>query len=138
PAPRPLHPEWMGLFALLIAAGFQFGLQPAARVEFEDESVVKDGGTLYPDPYTLMRATYRGGWVLEPGQSLSFSAKKGTYAVDFITGLGATFEVAGRSYVVGPGDRYQAIPVNIPREGRVTLRCLSGAINLDRMTRNDD
>ena len=109
-----------------------------ARVVLHGLTGPNDGGKLYPDPYTLMRATYRGGWVLEPGQSLSFSLARGTYTVHFITGLGARFEVAGRSYVVGPGDRYQAIPVSIPREGRVTLRCLSGAINLDRMTRNDD
>lgn len=99
---------------------------------------MKDGGRLYPDQYTLLRATYRGGWILEPGQSLSFLAREGTYSLDFITGLGATFEMSGHSYVVGPNDRYQTIPVTIPREGRVTLRCLSGAINLDRMTRNDD
>jgi hypothetical protein len=135
---KPTAPLSIVIFALAIALAFHFGLQPAGRIELEDAHVVKDGGKLYPDQYTLMRATYRGGWVLEPGQSLSFLARKGTYSLHFITGLGATFDLAGRSYVVGPDDRYQTIPVTIPREGRVTLRCLSGAINLDRMTRNDD
>jgi hypothetical protein len=27
--------------------------------------------------------------------------------------------------------------VNIPRSGRVTLRCLTGAINVDRMERDE-
>jgi hypothetical protein len=121
--------------ALAIAVAFHFGRQPARAVEFEDTHVRHESGRVYPDPYTLMRATYRQGWVLDAGHELSFLAREGTYALDFITGLGATFELAGNAYSVGPDERYQTIRVQVPKSGRVTLRCLSGAINLDRMER---
>lgn len=121
--------------ALAIAIGFHFALQPASVVEFEDTHVRHESGRIYPDPYTLMRATYRGGWVLDAGHELSFLAREGTHTLDFITGLGATFELAGRVYSVGPDVRYQTIRVQIAKPGRVTLRCLSGGINLDRMVR---
>jgi energy-converting hydrogenase Eha subunit A len=121
--------------ALAMAIAFHFGRQPAERVEFEDTHVTHDAGRIYPDPYTVMRATYRNGWVLEGGQSLSFLVREGTYTLDFITGLGATFELAGNAYSVPPGARYQTVRVTVPKSGRVTLRCLSGAVNLDRMER---
>lgn len=121
--------------ALLLAAGFHYGRQPADRIELEDTHVRHTSGRVYPDPYTLMRASYRGGWVLDAGNEVSFLAREGTHRVDFITGLGATFEVAGSAYTVGPDVRYQSIRVRIPKSGRVTLRCLAGAINLDRMER---
>ena len=121
--------------ALAIAAGFMMGRQPASVVQFEDTHVRHQSGRIYPDPYTLMRATYRQGWVLDAGHELSFFAREGTYTLHFITGLGATFELAGRAYSVPPDVRYQTIRVTIPKSGRVTLRCLTGGINLDRMER---
>lgn len=129
------RPELIGLFALAMAGAFHFGLQPGSTVELEDAHVLREGGELYPKNFTMMRASYRGGWILQEGDSLSFLAEEGRYELELITGLGATFELGGRTYIVSPGDRYQAIPVTIPQGGRVTLRCLSGAINLDRMTR---
>jgi len=121
--------------ALAMALGFAAGRQPGNVVQFEDTHVRHESGRIYPDPYTLMRATYRQGWVLDAGNELSFLAREGTYTLDFITGLGATFELGGRAYTVGSDERYQTIRVTIPKSGRVTLRCLSGAINLDRMER---
>ncbi|HEX6084103.1 MAG TPA: hypothetical protein VF266_06235 [Thermoanaerobaculia bacterium] len=121
--------------ALAIALGFVMGRRPADVVQFEDTHVRHESGRIYPDPYTLMRATYRQGWVLDAGHEISFLAREGTYTLDFITGLGATFELAGRAYSVAPDARYQTVQVTIPRSGRVTLRCLTGGINLDRMER---
>ena len=121
--------------ALAIALGFLMGRRPANVIELEDTHVRHESGRIYPDPYTLMRATYRQGWVLDAGHELSFLAREGTYTLDFITGLGATFELAGRAYTVGPDVRYQTAQVTIPKSGRVTLRCLTGGINLDRMER---
>ena len=130
-------PLFVGIFALAIALGFRFGREPGTTVHFEDAHVTHEGGKIYPDPYTVMRSTYRGGWVLEAGHSLSFLAREGTYTLDLITGLGATFEVSGRAYAVSPDVRYQRVRVTVPRSGRTTLRCLAGAINVDRMTRDD-
>lgn len=121
--------------SLAIAAGFVYAEKPASHIEFEDAHVVREGGDLYPELYQVIRVAYRGGWVLEAGESLSFLARAGTYRLDAITGLGATFELAGFAYRIEPDERYQTIRVTIPRDGRVTLRCLSGAVNLDRMDR---
>ncbi|MGZ5446185.1 MAG: hypothetical protein ACXW5U_31020 [Thermoanaerobaculia bacterium] len=119
--------------ALALAFAFHVARQPGTTVHFEDAHVLHDGGRLYPDVYTLMRATYRGGWVLEANQSASFLAREGTHTLHFITGLGATFELAGNAYSVKPDARYQAVTVTIPKSGRTTLRVLSGALNVDRM-----
>lgn len=121
--------------ALLMAIGFQVARRPADVVHFEDAHVVHRGGTIYPEPYTLLRTTYRGGWVLNAGDSLSFLAREGTHVLHVITGLGATFELAGSAYSIAPHERYQTVVVRIPKSGRVTLKTLGGAINVDRMER---
>jgi len=128
-------PLSIAAISVAIAVGFHYGRQPGSRVEFEDTHIRRVSGRAYPDPYTLMRATYRGGWVLDAGDEISFLAREGTHRLDFITGLGATFELAGSAHSVRPDVRYQSVRVRIPKSGRVTLRCLSGAINLDRMER---
>lgn len=125
------------LVSLAIAGGFVYARQPASRVEFEDAHVAHDSGVLYPELYQVLRVAYRGGWVLEGGQSISFLARAGTWRLEAITGLGATFELAGRAYHLQPDERYQTLRVTIPESGRVTLRCLSGAVNLDRMVRDE-
>jgi hypothetical protein len=123
------------LVSLALAAGFVHAQKPGARVEFEDAHVVKEGGDLYPELYTMMRVTYRGGWILQSGQSLSFLAQRGTHTLHAITGLGATFELGGQAYHLDAHPEYQRVRVTIPEDGRVTLRCVSGAVNLDRMER---
>jgi hypothetical protein len=125
--------------SLALALVFNAAKVPAKTIHFEDAHVLASGGKLYPNEYMLMRTAYRGGRVLERGDSLSFLAQKGRHTLHFITGLGATFELAGRAYTVPANERYQSIRVTIPSAGRVTLRCLSGAVNLDRMdSANDD
>ncbi|HEY0156715.1 MAG TPA: hypothetical protein VGF28_05420 [Thermoanaerobaculia bacterium] len=129
------HDLTIPLFALALAAGFAHGKKPGARIEFEDTHVVHDGGRLYPEEFELNRFVYRGGWILEAGHSASFLAQRGTYALHFITGLGAVVELEGRAYQVEPHLEYQTVRVVVPHDGRVTLRCLSGAINADFMER---
>lgn len=119
--------------ALGIATAFLFARQPGVQIHFEDAHVAHQGGKPYPDEWTMMRVTYRGGWVLEADQSLTFLARDGEHTLHYITGLGAMIEVAGRAYQLPPGDRYATIRVHVPRSGRVMVRCLSGAVNLDRM-----
>jgi hypothetical protein len=125
------------LFALALAFGARAAKQPASHVEFEDAHVIRpdDPNGLSPHFYQEMRWAYRGGWVLQQGQQVEFLARAGTWRLDFNTGLGATFELAGHAYHVLPHNDYQSIRVTIPRSERVTLRCVSGAINLDRMRR---
>lgn len=119
--------------ALLLAAGFTFARQPGSRVEFEDAHVVHEGGELFPELYTVFRVAYRGGWLVHAGDSMSFLAKEGRWRLHAITGIGATIQIGGRAYEIKPADDYQMIPIVLPERGRVSLECLSGAVNLDRM-----
>ncbi|MEA2465219.1 MAG: hypothetical protein QOJ98_2966 [Acidobacteriota bacterium] len=132
---RRRHDFAIPLFALVLAAGFAYAKKPGARVEFEDAHVVKEGGELYPAMYTMMRVTYRGGWILQAGQAISFQAQRGTHTLHAITGLGAAFEIGGHAYHIDPHPEYQRVRITIPEDGWVTLRCISGAINVDRMER---
>lgn len=129
------HDLAIPLVALALAAGFAHGKKPGSRIELEDTHVVHEGGKLYPDRFVMGRFQYRGGWVLDAGDSASFLAQKGTYTLHCITGLGAVFELEGRAYQVEPHLEYQTVRVVVPHDGRVTLRCLSGAINADFMER---
>jgi hypothetical protein len=119
--------------ALAIAIAFHFARQPGTRIDFEDAHVTRDGGHLEPPTGTANRAAYRGGWVLEQGQSLTFLARAGTHRLEAITGLGATIELGGHAYRVEPSLAHRTLRVTIPEDGPVTLRCVSGAVNLDRM-----
>jgi hypothetical protein len=123
------------VFSIALAFGFVHGRKPGATIELEDHHVKHDGGKLYPDRFTMARTNYRGGWVLEAGNSATFLAQKGTYNLDFITGLGAMIEIGDRAVQVHPDVRYQQVRVTIPGTGATTLRCVSGAINVDRLER---
>jgi hypothetical protein len=125
----------LAICALLLGLGFRTGLQPADRVEFEDAHVTRDGGHLEPRTGTAERARYRGGWVIEAGQSLTFLARSGTHHLHAITGLGATIEIGGHAYRIEPSVAHRVVRVTIAEEGPLTLRCLSGAVNVDRMER---
>ncbi len=121
------------IVSLAIATGFLFGRQPGVRVDFEDAHIVREGGDLYPPIHTVMRTSLRGGWVLEAGDSMSFLARDGDWTLHYITGPGAMIEVAGRAYQLPPTESYATVRVHVPASGRVALRCVSGAVNLDHM-----
>jgi len=123
----------MAVFTLVIAVGFKYGRLPAARVEFEDAHVTRDGGHLEPPTGTANRRAHRAGWVLEGGQSLTFLARAGTHHLHAITGLGAVIEIGGHAYRIDPSLSHRTVRVTIPEQGPVTLRCVSGAVNLDRL-----
>ncbi|MDP9193653.1 MAG: hypothetical protein M3P06_18315 [Acidobacteriota bacterium] len=123
----------IALVALLLSAGFHFGRLPGTRVDFEDAHVTRDGGHLEPPTGTPNRTAYRAGWVLQEGQSLTFLARAGTHHLHAITGLGATIELGGHAYRVEPSLAHRTLRVTIAEDGPVTLRCVSGAVNLDRM-----
>lgn len=121
--------------SLAIAAGFVHARQPASHVELEDAHVVREGAELTPPFYTMMRVAHRGGLLLEAGDAASFLAREGVWTLEYITGLGALIEIEGRAYELPASDRYAAVRVVIPESGRVTIRCIRGAINIDRMYR---
>lgn len=120
------------LLAAAVAAAIHFGPQPGSRIEFEDAHVRHSGGELFPEEYTVSRFLYAGGWIARTGDSLEFLARKGSSIVHYNSDSPALIELAGRAYELpaGPGG---VIRVWLPQSGRVTLRCLAGAVNLDRM-----
>ena len=120
--------------ALLLAFLFGEGRKPARVIHFEDAHVRHAAGALTPKQYTEARFLYRGGWLLHAGEEISFLAAAGTYDLEAITGVGAMIEVAGRAYHLPPNEHYTTTRVTVNRDGRVTLRCIGGAVNLDRMS----
>jgi hypothetical protein len=122
------------VFAVLVGAGFVAGRRPGARIEFEDAHVVHDGGELYPYVWQVQRFLYRGGWILRPGDSMSFLARRGRSVILYEAAQPATIELGPHGYVLpSTGATYGSASVEVERDGRVDLKCLSGAVNLDRM-----
>ena len=121
----------IAIASVAIAMFFTYGRRPADRVHFEDAHVVHRGGELYPHQYTVARFLYSGGWIVQPGDSLSFQIRSGTYNLHYSASQPAMIELAGRAYQLRPEAR--TIPVRVDRTGRTELRCLSGEANLDRM-----
>lgn len=118
---------------VILALAFTEARQPASVIEFEDAHVRHKAGKLMPDQYVAARFLYRGGWLLQAGEEISFLAAPGEYRLEAVTGIGAIVELAGRAYHLPPNEHYTTTRVTVDRGGRVTLRCVSGAVNLDRM-----
>jgi hypothetical protein len=99
--------------------------------------VLHEGGRLYPEEFAVSRFYYRGGWQIAPGNALTFNAARGDYTLHYSAPADATIELAGRAYLLpGTNNRYRTLRVAIPHKGRVVLRDLAGAANLDRMDRD--
>jgi hypothetical protein len=133
---RELFPQafFPPLVALLLTAAFVAGRSPGRRIEFEDAHVVHSGGELTPQLYTVARFMYRSGWMVRPGDSLSFLARGGASKLVYACAVPSTITLGGRQYTLAPtGNRFGSAEVDLPREGRVTLACVSGMIDLDRM-----
>jgi len=97
---------------------------------------VHDGGRLYPDQWAVARFYYRGGWEVAPGDALTFNAARGGYTLHYSAPADATIELAGHAYrLPGTDNQPRTLGVEVPHKGRIVLRCLAGAANLDRMER---
>jgi hypothetical protein len=123
--------------AILLALFFHFGRLPGDRIEFEDAHVIHNGGELYPYEYQVARFIYRGGWLMKHGDSLSFLAKRGSYVLFYASTQPAVIDLGGHAFHLDKAPNYAMTVVDLPVTGRVTLRCLHGSINLDRMDRRD-
>ena len=121
------------VIAALIAIAFLFGRKPGNRIDFEDAHVIHQGGELYPHEFQVQRFLYRGGWIVRAGDSLSFLARRGPSVLQYSASGPAMIQLGRDAYLLPPTNGYGSIRVNIVRSGRVDLRCLSGAANLDRM-----
>jgi len=125
------------ILAVLLAVAFIYGRKAGRCIEFEDAHVVHVGGRLYPDQWAVARFYYRGGWQIGPGDALTFNAARGDYTLHYSAPADAAIELAGRAYLLpGTANQYRTLRVTIPHKGRIVLRDLSGAANLDRMDRD--
>lgn len=123
----------LSIASLLLAMFFVAGRKPARVVHFEDAHVVHHGGELFPREYTVARFLYRGGWVLRRGDSLTFLSRGGNARVEYQSSTGALMEAGGRAFQFAPTPgTYGATLITLPA-GRVTFRCVDGAVNLDRL-----
>ena len=122
--------------ALLLVLAFRIGMSPGARVEFEDAHVIHHGGALHPPMYTVARFNYRGGWLLNAGDSLSFRSRGGRCALDYAAPAPADIQTGSAAYHLEPttGENYATVNVDLPRNTRAEIKALSGTINLDRLT----
>lgn len=129
-------PQWIvaPLLAIALVAAFVNARHPAANIEFEDAHVIHDGGEIYPDIYTVARFFHRSGWKIDRGQSLSFLARAGTSRLEYAAASPVVISLDGRTYKL-PATRREHLSatVTLSRSGRVTLRCIDGSINVDRM-----
>ncbi len=130
PVPRHLAAP---LCALLLAGAVGAGLRPARRVEFEDAHVRRQGGELFPAEYAVARFQFTGGWILRQGESVAFTSRGGPATLRYAAPSPAMVELADHVYpLAATGDVYGEARVVIPA-GPVVLRCISGAVNLDRL-----
>jgi len=124
----------LSLSACVLAVLFVAGQKPGRVVQFEDAHVVHDGGDLFPHEYTVARFLYRGGWVLHANQSVSFLSRGGEARLDYSAASPALIDIGGHAYPLNAsGNAYASSVVDVP-SGRVTLRCVSGSVNLDALT----
>ena len=130
---RPSEGRWHYMAtALAIVLLFTLARKPAPRVEFEDAHVIHRGGELFPDRYKVSRFLYHGGWLARAGDSMSFLIERGSRRLEYATPVASTIEIDGRAYhLEATGGYYVTRPITIATTGRVELRVLSGAINLD-------
>ena len=118
----------------IAAAGFA-GMRPGSRVEFEDAHVIHRGGEMFPQEFQVARFVFSGGWIVRPGDAMSFLARRGPAHLRYVSEGGATIQIGARAFVLPPTppNTYRVAPVDVDREGRVELRCLAGTVNLDWM-----
>ena len=134
PLLRPLALLTVPAATLLLAVAVNAGRQPSSVVHFEDAHVVHRGGELYPPFYTVARFLYQGGWIARPGDSLTFSAQRGTYHLRYASPSDALITIGGHAYPLrSSGKGYNTTVVEIANTGRTEFRVLEGTINLDRI-----
>jgi len=128
-------PAFAALVSIAVVCGAWTGLRPGAVVEFEDAHVVKRGGELYPERWTVARFRFRGGWTLQTGDAVEFAQEGGTVALSYYCDQPTVIDVDGVTYEVPTGKNYADLVFQMPKtpNDRHEIRCVSGALILDRL-----
>jgi hypothetical protein len=129
----PWRIRWMWIAPAVIAIAFVAGRRPGSRIEFEDAHVIHHGGELYPPEFQVQRFAYRGGWIVRPGDSLSFLARAGASRLQYSAPTDSIIQIERDAYVLPATKGYGEVRVMLPHSGRIELHCLGGTANLDRM-----
>jgi hypothetical protein len=121
------------LIAAAVVAAAIIGMRPGDRIDFEDAHVIHHGGAMFPQEYQVARFVFSGGWLVHPGDSMSFLARRGPAHLRYAAEGGATVQIGARAFVLPstPPNTYNVVAVDVDREGRVELRGLAGTVNLD-------
>jgi hypothetical protein len=129
----PWRIRWMWIAPAVVALAFVAGRRPGSRIEFEDSHVIHRGGELYPPEFQVQRFAYRGGWIVRPGDSLSFLAREGPSRLHYSAPTDSIIQIGRDAYVLPATKGYAEVRVTLPHSGRIELHCLGGTANLDRM-----
>lgn len=121
--------------AVVIAVGAWKGIQPGRLVEFEDSHVLHAGGELYPEEWTVARFRFSGGWALHENESLSFRHVGGDVAIDYYSDQATILEIDGVDVELAMSNEYSRLilPLDVRPDSRYEIRCLKGAVILDRL-----
>ncbi len=123
------------LLALLFAIGAGFARRPGSVVQFEDAHVTHRGGMLSPPLYTMMRFLYRGGWVLNSGDEVSFLYSGGPSRLEYASNAPVEIRIGRRNLVLpSTAGAWTSREVDLPsKPGRVALKVRHGSVRLDRI-----
>ncbi|MCM2315223.1 MAG: hypothetical protein NDJ92_08735 [Thermoanaerobaculia bacterium] len=132
---RPSSALVAAVLAIVLTTGFAVARRPGERVELEDAHVRHDGGSLYPEEWTVARFRFRGGWSFGEGASASFLFAGGRSTLWYSAQAPATIEIGGRRVELAPtGASFSPVAIDLPRTpGRYTLRCVKGDPVVDRI-----
>ncbi len=123
------------LASVVIALASWAGREPAKVVELEDAHVRHSGGSLYPERWTVARFRFRGGWAFTERASASFLYGGGKSVIEYSADAPAALEIEGtRVDLPATGGAFRGVEIDIrPTRGRLTMRCVKGALIVDRL-----
>jgi len=132
---RARTPALAALLSVAIVCGAWTGLRPGRVVEFEDAHVVKRGGELYPERWTVARFRFRGGWTLHAGDAVAFAHPGGAVSLSYYCDQPTVIDVDGVTFDVPTATEYQDLVFLLSKStnDRHEIRCVSGALILDRL-----
>lgn len=135
----PRLPGMPALGAAFVCCAFSAmvmtGTRPGRVVHFEDSHIKREGGSLYPEEYTVARFRFHGGWEMQAGDAISFRYRGGRSAIFYRSAEGAVLTIGGSALALPPtGRRWDEVRFTMPApENRIAVRVISGTAILDRM-----
>ena len=124
----PRLPGMPALGAAFVCCAFSAmvmtGTRPGRVVHFEDSHIKREGGSLYPEEYTVARFRFHGGWEMQAGDAISFRYRGGRSAIFYRSAEGAVLTIGGSALALPPtGRRWDEVRFTMPApENRIAVR----------------